>query len=62
ESAPNSIVTADLYNLANKLFADKIEPTTPATNGSKRPFNSLFRRQSANMQDLGLNAALERAR
>jgi len=60
ESAPGSTVTADLYNLANKLFAEKVEPTMPATSTSKRPFNSLFRRQSASMQDLGLNAALER--
>lgn len=60
ESAPGSTVTADLYNLAGKVFADKIE-TPPPTNNGKRPFNSLFRRSSATMQDLGLNAALERA-
>lgn len=60
ESAPGSIVTADLFNLAGKLFADKIEYTPPVA--GKRPFNSLFRRQSTSgMQDLGLNAALERA-
>ena len=59
-SAPNSTVTTDLYNLASKVFADKIEPP-PSQAGGKRPFNSLFRRQSASMQDLGLNAALERA-
>ena len=62
ESAPGSIVTADLHSLAGKLFNDTIEYSAPAA-GSKRPFNSLFRRQSNSnsMQDLGLNAALERA-
>ncbi|HET6979044.1 MAG TPA: AAA family ATPase [Pyrinomonadaceae bacterium] len=60
ESAPGSTVTTDLYNLAGKVFDDKIEPPPPTNNG-KRPFNSLFRRSSATMQDLGLNAALERA-
>jgi len=60
ESAPGSVVTADLHNLAGKLFADKIEFSAPAAVG-KRPFNSLFRRQTASMQDLGLNTALERA-
>ena len=61
ESAPGSIVTADLFNLAGKLFADQVEFTPPVA--GKRPFNSLFRRQSSTngMQDLGLNAALERA-
>jgi len=59
-SAPNSIVTADLHSLAGKLFGDTIEYSAP-TNGSKRPFNSFFRKSSATMQDLGLNTALERA-
>ncbi len=61
ESAPGSIVTADLFNLAGKLFGDQVEYTPPVA--GKRPFNSLFRRQSNNngMQDLGLNTALERA-
>lgn len=60
ESAPGSVVTADLFNLAGKLFADQVEFTPPAA--GKRPFNAIFRRQSSNgMQDLGLNAALERA-
>jgi pilus assembly protein CpaE len=59
-SAPSSLVTADLHTLAGKLFGDAIEYTAP-TNGGKRPFNSLFRKSSATMQDLGLNAALERA-
>jgi pilus assembly protein CpaE len=60
ESAPSSAVTTDLFNLAGKIFADKIEPPAP-TAGGKRPFNSLFRRQSESISDLGLNAALERA-
>ncbi|HYK19390.1 MAG TPA: AAA family ATPase, partial [Pyrinomonadaceae bacterium] len=60
ESAPGSTVTADLCSLANKLFADKVEPTVPATTTNRRPFNSLFRRQATGVQDLGLNAALER--
>lgn len=59
ESAPSSTVTTDLFNLAGKIFADKIEPPAP-TSGGKRPFNSLFRR-SESISDLGLNAALERA-
>lgn len=60
DSAPGSTVTADLYTLAGKIFADKVEIPAP-TAGGKRAFNSLFRRHSANMQDLGLNAALEKA-
>jgi pilus assembly protein CpaE len=59
-SAPGSTVTADLHTLAGKLFGDTVEYSNP-TAGGKRPFNSLFRRSSATMQDLGLNAALERA-
>jgi pilus assembly protein CpaE len=62
ESAPGSLVTTDMFNLANKIFADKIE-VPPPTSGGKRPFNSLFRRSSTTsaMQDIGLNTALERA-
>ena len=59
-SAPGSTVTADLHTLAGKLFGDTIEYSAP-NSGGKRPFNSLFRKSSATMQDLGLNAALERA-
>ena len=59
-SAPNSTVTADLHTLAGKIFGDTIEYSAP-TAGGKRPFNSLFRKSSTTMQDLGLNAALERA-
>jgi len=60
DSAPNSTVTTDLYNLAGKIFDDRVEPPAP-TAGGKRPFNSLFRRQTASVHDLGLSAALERA-
>lgn len=59
-SAPNSVVTTDLYDLASKIFADKVEPPA-ASAGGKRTLNSLFRRHSTSMHDLGLNAALERA-
>jgi pilus assembly protein CpaE len=59
-SAPGSAVTTDVFNLAGKVFADKVEPPTAAA-GGKRPFNSLFRRHSAGIGDMGLNAALERA-
>ena len=58
ESAPGSPVTSDLHALAGKLFSDTIEYTAPAQAGKRL---SLFRRQSVGMQDLGLNAALERA-
>jgi pilus assembly protein CpaE len=60
ESAPGSLVTTDLFNLAGKVFTGSVEPPPP-TAGGKRPFNSLFKRSSTSMQDLGLNAALERA-
>ncbi len=53
-------MTTDLINLAGKVFGDKIEPPAPAA-GGRRPFNSLFRRSTESVQDLGLNAALERA-
>jgi len=60
ESAPGSSVTTDLFNLAGKVFGDKIEHSSP-TNSGKRPFNALFRRSSTTNMDLGLNSALERA-
>ena len=60
DSAPGSLVTTDLFNLASKVFADKVEPPPPAA-GGRRPFNSLFKRSSTSVQDFGLNAALERA-
>src|SRR5678815_26754 len=60
ESAPGSLVTTDLFNLAGKVFGDKVEPTAP-TAGGRRPFNSLFKRSSTSVQEFVLNAALERA-
>jgi pilus assembly protein CpaE len=60
QSAPASPVTADLYNLAVKVFADKVEQPPPAP-GGKRALLPLFRRGSAGIQDVGLGAALERA-
>jgi len=53
-------VTTDLFNLAGKVFGDKVEAPPPTT-GGRRPFNSLFKRGSTSIQDVGLNAALERA-
>ena len=61
ESAPGSLVTTDLFNLASKVFGNGVEAPTPAAPG-KRPFNALFRRSATtSVQDLGLNTALERA-
>ena len=59
ESAPNSAVATDLHNLANKLFEGGNDQSV--TVRGKRPFNSIFRRSSSGMQDLSLNAALDRA-
>ena len=60
ESAPTSRVTADLRNIAAKLFEGKLEQaSTPA--GEKRSFNSIFRRQQVSVDDFGLTAALDRA-
>lgn len=58
-SAPASKASADLRQVAAKLFEGKVDQTAP-TAESKR-FNSLFRRQQVNMEDFGLNAALDRA-
>ena len=60
DSAPGSKVTADLRSVAAKLFEGKIDQPHPVEN-AKRPFNSIFRRQPASVQDVGLNAALDRA-
>jgi pilus assembly protein CpaE len=59
-SAPNSVVTTDLYGLAGEIFGEQVEPPV-APAGGKRTLNNFFRRPSSSMQDLGLNAALERA-
>jgi pilus assembly protein CpaE len=60
-SAPASKATADLKQLAAKLFEGKVERGAIAEN--KRSFNSIFRRQPASPQieEFGLTAALERA-
>ncbi|HLA09683.1 MAG TPA: AAA family ATPase [Pyrinomonadaceae bacterium] len=60
ESAPASKVTNDIRGVAAKLFDGKFEPFTMSENG-RRPFNSIFRRQQATVEDFGLNAALDRA-
>jgi pilus assembly protein CpaE len=61
ESAPTSKVTADLRNIAGKLFEGTFEqPSTPS--GEKRSFNSIFRRQQVSgVEDFNLTAALDRA-
>lgn len=59
-SAPNSKVTADLQSLAAKLFEGSAEIPPTATSG-KKPFNSIFRRQSQGIQEMGLTTALDRA-
>ena len=59
DSAPSSKVTADLRNVAAKLFEIDAEPTGPTESGKR--FNSIFRRQTTgNLQDLGLTTALDR--
>jgi pilus assembly protein CpaE len=60
ESAPNSIVTTDLYSLASKVFDGTTDYAAPST-GGKRAFNSFFRKSVTNGQDISLTAALERA-
>lgn len=59
DSAPGSKVATDLRNVAAKLFDGKVEQLAPSE--SKRPFNSIFRRQPAAIEDFGLNAALDKA-
>jgi pilus assembly protein CpaE len=61
DSAPTSKVAADLRQIAAKLFDGKVDQSAPVAE-SKRPFNSIFRRQpAATMEDFGLNAALDKA-
>ncbi|MDQ5847068.1 MAG: AAA family ATPase [Acidobacteriota bacterium] len=61
ESAPASKVSADLRQIAAKLFEGKIDQSAPIAE-TKRSFNSIFRRQpTTNMEDFGLNAALNKA-
>ena len=59
-SAPASKATADLRQIAEKLFEGKVHQALTSVE-SKRSLNSLFRRQTGNLEDLGLNAALDRA-
>ena len=60
ESAPASRVTADLRAIAAKLFEGSVDQAAPVAE-TKRGFNSLFRRQQSDVEDLGLRAALDRA-
>jgi pilus assembly protein CpaE len=59
-SAPASKATADIRQLAAKLFEGKVEQRPVATE-SRRSFNSIFRRQAPPIEDFGLTAALDRA-
>jgi hypothetical protein len=59
-SAPASKATADITQIAAKLFEGKVEQR-PAVTDSKRSFNSIFRRQAPPIEDFGLTAALDRA-
>lgn len=59
-SAPASKATADLREMAAKLFEGKVEQKAAATE-SKRSFNSIFRKQAPQIDDFGLTAALDRA-
>jgi pilus assembly protein CpaE len=58
-SAPTSKATADLRQIAAKLFDGKVEQRAVAE--TKRSFNSIFRRQAPQIDDFGLTAALDRA-
>ncbi len=59
-SAPASKASADLRQIAGKLFDGKFEQSVPTVE-AKRSLNSLFRRQTGNLEDFGLTAALDRA-
>jgi pilus assembly protein CpaE len=59
-SAPASKATADLRQVAAKLFEGKVDQKAPVTE-TKRSFNSIFRRQAPQIDDFGLTAALDRA-
>ncbi|HEU4713384.1 MAG TPA: AAA family ATPase [Pyrinomonadaceae bacterium] len=58
-SAPASKATADLRQVASKLFEGKVEKSA-AVAENKRSFNSIFRRQAPQIDDFGLAAALDR--
>jgi pilus assembly protein CpaE len=59
-SASASKASADIRQIAGKLFEGKVEPR-PAGAETKRSFNSIFRRQAPQIEDFGLTAALDRA-
>jgi len=59
-SAPASKATADLRQVASKLFEGKVDKSVAVTE-SKRSFNSIFRRQAPQIEDFGLTTALDRA-
>ncbi len=59
-SAPTSKASADLREIATKLFEGKVDQLAP-TKEAKRSLNSIFRRQPTSMEDFGLTAALDRA-
>jgi len=61
ESAPASKVAADLRRVAGELFEGKIAGSSVPTEEAKRSVKSMFRRQPADIEDFGLNAALDRA-
>lgn len=61
QSAPTSKATADLRNIAAKLFDGQVESGSAPVRETKRSFNSLFRRQQVGVEDFGLAAALDRA-
>lgn len=58
ESSSASKVAGDLRRIAAELFEGKLQ-STPLED-VKRPFNSIFHRQSG-VEDFGLNAALDKA-
>ena len=61
QSAPSSKVSADLRQVAAKLFDGKVDQSAPIAE-DRKGFNSMFRRQpTATMEDFGLNAALNKA-
>lgn len=59
-SAPTSKATADLRQVAAKIFDGKVEQRS-AAGETRRSFNSIFRRQTPPIEDFGLTAALDRA-
>ncbi len=60
-SAPASKAAADLRRVAAELFEGKIAGSSVPVEDAKRSVKSMFRRQPTDMEDFGLNAALDRA-